>query len=123
MSLYIIEYLIAFSGGILVFLTGAEEIESVVRQCRNLVKQLPSNVSNKIRFFPLYSALTQFSQMKVFEPVPSVINSWLNGYYSQYGISFMHSTYNLGVSGHSQSDCRHEHSRDLNHHSWCLSCY
>ena len=60
-----------FRGDILVFLTGQDEIESVQRKCRELMKDLPSD-SLKMVVFGLYAALPVKGQLRVFEPTKPV---------------------------------------------------
>ncbi|OQV19010.1 putative ATP-dependent RNA helicase DHX33 [Hypsibius exemplaris] len=50
-------------GDILVFLTGQEEIEEMVRRCRQVAKSLPPQQAN-IQFVPLYAGLTNEAQMR-----------------------------------------------------------
>ncbi|CAN8022020.1 unnamed protein product [Ixodes persulcatus] len=54
-------------GDILVFCTGQEEIESVVKATRETRLQLPPD-EQKILALPLYSALPSSMQLKVFQP-------------------------------------------------------
>ncbi|KAH9370997.1 hypothetical protein HPB48_019076 [Haemaphysalis longicornis] len=56
-------------GDILVFCTGQEEIESVVRHARETRLQLEPDEQN-ILALPLYAALPSSLQLKVFEPTP-----------------------------------------------------
>lgn len=56
-------------GDILVFCTGQEEIESVVRHARETRLQLDPEEQN-ILALPLYAALPSSLQLKVFEPTP-----------------------------------------------------
>lgn len=63
------------SGGVLVFLTGQQEIEFLVRKLRtqfsrsaNSVQQ--GSIPTNVRVLPLFAALSQADQLRVFEPVP-----------------------------------------------------
>lgn len=55
------------AGDILVFCTGQEEIESLVKATRETRSQLPPDEQNIISY-PLYSALPSDMQLKVFQP-------------------------------------------------------
>jgi len=56
-------------GGILIFLTGEEEILAAVENLETTMKKLGSRVPELI-VRPLYSALSSDAQAKVFEPTP-----------------------------------------------------
>lgn len=58
-------------GDVLVFCTGQEEIESMIRTTNQTANDLPEG-SKKIQALPLYSALPTELQMKVFNPADKV---------------------------------------------------
>ncbi|XP_072041884.1 ATP-dependent RNA helicase DHX33-like [Amphiura filiformis] len=54
---------------ILVFLTGQEEIEAMVRSVKDIARDCPSGTPPLV-VTPLYAALAQGAQLKVFQPTP-----------------------------------------------------
>jgi len=54
---------------ILVFLTGQEEIETVLRAIKDLVSTLPSNLPG-LRVFPLHASLPHKQQLRAFKATP-----------------------------------------------------
>ncbi|BFZ54405.1 Salivary acidic proline-rich phosphoprotein 1/2 [Savitreella phatthalungensis] len=57
------------TGDLLVFLTGSDEIERLVTLCEMYARQLPKGALRMLPL-PLYAALTQQQQQRVFEPTP-----------------------------------------------------
>lgn len=59
-------------GDILVFMTGAETIETLRRMCEEFAETLSKNLKDlpKLLVLPLYAALTQAAQQRIFEPAP-----------------------------------------------------
>lgn len=59
------------AGDVLVFVTGSEEIEDLIRRCRQVVRSLPENQRN-IVFVPLYANLPTENQMRALNLTPGI---------------------------------------------------
>ena len=64
-------FMFHFSEDILVFLTGQEEIEAMVRSVKDIARDCPSGTPPLV-VTPLYAALSHNVQLKVFQSTPPV---------------------------------------------------
>lgn len=64
-----------FSSGVLIFLTGQDEIEIACKKALEASRLL----NKELLVFPLYAALSPEAQMRVFEPLRHSVSSLCSG--------------------------------------------